>query len=342
MTPENNSNLKDGFFSFSLAFLGIGGLFFSTVSIVPNVVTPPELPKLTPRQTLLVGGDIKPAVLPVSHPLVPLVKPDKKDFNLPLTAEAVLVVDNRTDTELFSKNPDAVRALASITKLMSVLVILERKFDWQATAEFSDDEAVGSRVATAGEKYTATELWNLALVGSSNGAVNALARLTGLTKTEFVARMNAKAKIWRLDSLRFTDPTGLDAGNVGNSRDIARLLKFALREDKIYRALQTPEYYAQSVGAKKPTRVWSTDWLLTGWIPHKFDNDQIAGKTGYIGESGYNFAVKLGDASGRGVRVVVLGATTNETRFTEARDLGVWALANYVWPEDAGYGELAE
>lgn len=338
-------SIKNFLSSFGIMLLGVGLLFFGSVLFTKpaqdNNITM-SLPKLTPRQTLLVGGDVKSVILPVSHPLVPLAKSDKKDFFAPITAESVLVVDNRTDTELFSKNPDDVRSLASITKLMSALVILERKFDWKAEAEFTDDEAVGSHVATVGEKYSAKELWNLALIGSSNGAISALARMTGLTRTEFVARMNAKAVAWRLNSMHFTDPTGLDAGNVGDARDIGRLLKFALREDKIYRALQTPEYYARAIGASKPRRVWSTDWLLTGWIPHKFDLDQIAGKTGYIGESGYNFVVKLGDASGRSVRVVVLGASTNEARFTEARDLGVWALDNYLWPEMVGYGDLAE
>jgi len=346
MTEEKQKSIKDFFLSFSIMLCGVGLLFIGSVSFVPTSTitsnTVATFPQSAPRQNLLVGGDVTPTVLPVSHPLVPLAKLDKKEFEQPLTAAAALVVDNHTDTELFSQNADVARPLASITKLMSMLVILERRLDWNAKTTITADEIEGSHIVEAGEVYTAEELWNLALVGSANGAVNALVRLSSYTRSEFVARMNTKAKIWRLDSMNFVEPTGLDSGNVGNTRDVARLLKFALREDKIYRTLQIPEYYARPEGAAKARRVWSTDWLLTGWVQNKFDTEQMAGKTGYITDSNYNFTVKLGDAEGRAVRVVILGATNHEARFTEARDLAVWAFANFLWPEDSGYGELVE
>jgi D-alanyl-D-alanine endopeptidase (penicillin-binding protein 7) len=153
--------------------------------------------------------------------------------------------------------------------------------------------------------------------------------------------MNEKAQDLRLRSLRFVEPTGIDERNVGNARDVARLLKYALASDKIYNTLQTPEYYSNPIG-QKPRRVWTTDWLLTKWVPNKFGDLTIAGKTGYIDGSKYNFAVRIENGGKRAIRTVVLGADTMEARFSEARDLATWAFDHYAWPGDTGYEKLAQ
>jgi D-alanyl-D-alanine carboxypeptidase len=82
----------------------------------------------------------------------------------------------------------------------------------------------------------------------------------------------------------------------------------------------------------------STDWLLTKWVPHNFPKDQVVGKTGYIKDSGYNFVAQITDTKKHTIRVVVLGASSNESRFSEARDVAEWAFANYIWPDEKNYG----
>jgi len=325
--------------SFGMMLIGVCLLFIFSVSFYKT--TDAHLPKSGERSWF--GGDIENHVLPVSHPAVPLAKEDKKDFYGNLTAESALVVDDRTDTVLFEKNSEEIRPLASITKLMSALVLLDLPIKWNTTTVITKDDDIGSSNAIkVGDKLTAIELWQVALVGSSNTAINALVRISGLSQEDFVQRMNAKAKSLRLNSLHFVEPTGLDSANRGNAKDIIRLLKVALQQDKIYSALQTGEYYIRSTNSIKSRRIWNTNWLLIGWIPSDFKTEQIVGKTGYIRDSGYNFVVRLEKKDKKAVRVLILGAASNEARFIEARDLAEWAFTNYVWPSGDGYEKLVE
>lgn len=287
------------------------------------------------------GGDITPAVLPQSKPTLPLKK-DSAIFNVTTTAAAILVLDDQTDTVLYEKNTNVVRSLASITKLMSALVLLDLPIDWATTTVVTvSDCDSSSHHINPGEKFTLGDLWKVALIGSSNSAINVLTRASSNTPESFVELMNIKARTLGLTSARFADPTGLDSRNLANAADIAQLLKVALGKEQILSALQTSEYYAQPIG-KKLRRIWSTNWLLTHWIPSDYDKVKIAGKTGYIYDSDYNFAVRLADKNNHGVRVVVLGSASNETRFTEARDLADWVFTHYLWPDDEGYDELIE
>jgi len=115
-----------------------------------------------------------------------------------------------------------------------------------------------------------------------------------------------------------------------------------LEYQKIKQTLNTPEYYIYPIGAEKKRLVWSTDWLLTDWTPNKFDKNKLFGKTGYILDSDYNFVVSLEDKVGHRLVVSVLGASTGENRFTEARNLAEMIFDNYTWPDEEGYKDLVE
>lgn len=327
--------------SFGIMLVGVVFLFVASVSYPQVSQKVNFLPKSQPRISFSNGGDEQPVVLPVSHPNVPLKK-DETTFSLPLTAAAAILMDDKTDTVLFEKNADTVRPLASISKLMSALVLLDLNPDWKKIVEITPDiYDNNSHFINIGEKFTMQDLWNVALIGSSNSAINALVSGTGIKKEEFVAKMNEKAQDLRLRSLHFVEPTGIDERDIGTARDIARMLKYALGNDKIFNTLQTPEYYSNPIG-EKPRRVWTTDWLLSRWVPNKFGDLTIAGKTGYIDNSKYNFAVRIENGGKRAIRTVVLGADTMEARFSEARDLATWAFAHYTWPGDVGYEKLAQ
>jgi len=225
---------------------------------------------------------------------------------------------------------------------MSALVLLDIPINWKQKVEITDaDFDNGSHFVKVGDVYTAEDVWHLALVGSSNSAVNALVRISDVSKEEFIAMMNRKAQEMRLRTARFVEPTGLDEKNVASAEDTASILREALRRDKIYNTLQIAEYYAHPEGQTKK-RVWSTNWLLTHWVPSKYDDLSIAGKTGYIVDSKYNFAVRLEDKNEHAIRVVVLGSDNNESRFSEARDVADWIFEHYLWPDQDGYVGLAE
>ena len=326
-----SKKLFDFISSFGMMLVGVFLLFANTVSFSPTGRQWLKLPVSNPRQ--LIGGDAIAENLPVLRPTVPLQK-NKNNFVGVLTAQSVIVVDNKTEAVLFEKNSDAIRPLASVTKLMSALVLLDLPIQWSTTTEiFETDDVGSSHIINAGEKFTADDLWHVGLIGSSNSAINALVRISGLTPTQFAARMNRKARDLQLTSAHFVEATGLDADNIASVRDVAKLLKIALQKDKILQTVQIGEYYIHPLGKDKPRRVWSTDWLLTKWVPSNFTVSQIAGKTGFINESGYNFAVHLSDNNGHAVRVIVFGASTNENRFI---------FANYLWPDQTGYDQLSE
>lgn len=335
-----SKKIFDFFSSFGIMLLGVVLLFVGSVSYPQVSQKVSFLPKSKPR-IMVVGGDEQLPVLPVSHPNVPLKK-DKTVCDVQLTAVAAILMDDKTDTVLFEKNADTVRPLASISKLMSVLVLLDLNPDWKKIVEITPDVYDNySHFINVGEKFAMSDLWNIALVGSSNSAINAMVNGSGIKKEDFVAKMNEKAQDLRLRSLHFVEPTGIDEKNVGTARDIARLLKYALSNDKIYNTLQISEYYAQPLD-QKPRRIWTTDWLLNKWVPNKFGDFTIAGKTGFIDGSKYNFAVRIENGSKRAIRTVVLGADTVEARFSEARDLATWAFEHYAWPGDDGYDKLAQ
>lgn len=334
-----SQKLFDFLSSFGMMLVGVLLLFGASVTYPGFSQRVEFLPKSQPR-IFVSGGDEQPAVLPVSHPNVPLKK-DQAKFEAELTAVSALLMDDKTDTIIFEKNADAVRPLASITKLMAAMVVLDLNPDWKKNIEITPDIYDNNSLINQGEVFAAEDLWNVALIGSSNSAVKALVYATGISKEEFVKKMNEKAQELRLRTVFFVEPTGLDERNRGSARDVARLLKVALSNDKIFSTLQIPEYYANPKG-KKPRRIWTTDWLLTKWIPNNFGDLAIAGKTGFIDSSKYNFAVRIENGGKRAIRTVILGAETFETRFSEARDLANWAFSHYSWPGDEGYDKLAQ
>ena len=332
MDGEHRTEFKDFLFSFGMTVAGLILLFLGSVTIVPRASERLALPKSSPRQFNF-EKTLNAAALPASHSMVPVAVSSTTAIPK-LTAAAAVIVDDKTGTVLWSKNPDEVRSLASITKLISALVILDCVPNWATTTIILDnDDVESSHFLYAGEKITAEDLWHAALIGSSNGAINALARIACPKEfTEFVLQMNVKAQALGLNTLRLVEPTGLDSGNRGTAMDIIKLLAVALEKEKIADTLATGEYYIRPVGEKTPRRVWSTNWLLTNWIPNRFGPAKIAGKTGFINDSGYNFVVRIKNRDNQAVRVVVLGTASNEARFTEARDLAEWAFANYRWP----------
>jgi D-alanyl-D-alanine endopeptidase (penicillin-binding protein 7) len=273
--------------------------------------------------------------------LVPLPK-NTQLFSAKLTARAVLVVEDATETILFDKNSSEIRPLASITKLMSLLVLADMPLDWSSTTTIlSSDATPDEHHVKIGESYSLNQLRIIGLVGSSNTAVNALARMGSTSSESFVTLMNQKAQKLHLFSMHFVEPTGLDSKNSGNALDIVRLLKLALLNKDISDALHTPEYDIQ-LFKKKSRPVWNTNWLLTRWVPHTFLTVHVVGKTGYIEDSGYNFVVRLEDEDKHAIRVAVLGAASNEARFTEARDIGGWIFGHYVWPDQNNYRNVVK
>lgn len=253
----------------------------------------------------------------------------------PVEAPAYVVRGGPSAVVLAARAPDAARAPASITKLMTVLVALEHaRLDDTVTVA---PQAAGIGESTVslrpGERLSVRDLAIAALVPSANDAAAALALYVGRGSTaRFVALMNAKARSLGLTSTHFENPHGLDQpGHVSSARDVTTLLAAALRNPFIR------TWSARSTATIAGDRVLtSTDGLL-GTLP------LVGAKTGHTGAAGWS---QVATVEQEGVRITasLLGARSEAQRNAELTGLLTWGLAQYhpVKAIDARVYGLAE
>ena len=154
------------------------------------------------------------------------------DF-LKLNSSAAIVVDQTTGKVLFEKNADVALPIASLTKLMTALLIIENELNLAKLIKITSREANLERYnysrLKVGSQFTRAQLLHLALMSSENRAAFALGRTFPGGLDAFVAAMNVKSKILSMWSTKFTEPTGLNSGNVSSARDLAKLVDAASR-----------------------------------------------------------------------------------------------------------------
>lgn len=250
-----------------------------------------------------------------------------------MTAQSILVKDKASGVTLYQRDIYSTRPLASITKLMSALVLLERDIPWTSTTVATSDNVFDTFIAPS-NTYGITDLWQAALVGSSNQALLTLVdAVYPEGRGAFVARMNEKARELGMADTIFVDPTGLDENSISSASDVALLLSEALQSETIQNVLTTSELNIATTEGKYPKHIWNTNWLLLRWIPHSLVS-LLGGKTGFVPAAGYNFAMEVANKEGNVLQVVILGAETHEARFSEARDIAQWVFESYVWEQD--------
>lgn len=267
--------------------------------------------------------------------LRPPRKKRPESLGVAVTAKNAIVTDARTGEVLFAKDADTVVPLASLTKLAAALVFVETKPEWgkKVTISATDMRGGGVEYLIPGESVTVEELFGVALVGSSNTAIAALARRTGLGEEEFVKRMNAKVASLGLSTMHFVEPTGLHRGNVGTAREISQLAQVAFLEPKIRQAVTTQSMVVRPENARgtKSRTVRTTDALL-GTFLAKPPYAIIGGKTGSLGaDVGYHFVMEVSNGESRPVIVAVLGSDSNGSRFQDAKSLAVWTFETWSW-----------
>jgi len=142
-------------------------------------------------------------------------------------ARNAILLDPYTDSVLYEKNSETPAPIASLTKLMTVMVFLEQNPDLRRPVVVTRDELHGAGHTQLRnlEVVPLYDLLHMSLMCSDNVATRVLARESGLTADEFVGRMNRKAKDLGLEQTRFVEPTGLDERNVSTAADVARLLR---------------------------------------------------------------------------------------------------------------------
>ncbi len=242
------------------------------------------------------------------------------DDPLDLRSSVAMVIDQRSGEALYEKNPDAVLPIASITKVMTAMVVLDAGLPLDEMLDISEadrdtERHSGSRLPI-GSKLSRAEMLQLALMASENRAAHALGRHYPGGTAKFVAAMNAKARAIGMVDSRFADPTGLSSDNVSNARDLARLVRAAHGYPAI-RAYSTATDLTVDTGYRQVT-FRTTNRLV--------DDPQWSigiQKTGYISEAG-KCLVMQARIEGRPVIIVLLDAAGTHSRFADAQRLRRW------------------
>jgi D-alanyl-D-alanine carboxypeptidase len=233
----------------------------------------------------------------------------------PITAKSFLVTDIDGDV-ILEKNADHQRPIASITKLMTTMVVLDANQDLDEVVpiNFKMRSKYYTRLPYEVRQLPRSILIDLALVKSDNLAAYTLCEAYPGGVSRCVAEMNHKAVLLHLTNTHYADPTGLDPENVSTARDLAQLVLVARHYPHITNASGMP-----SVDLKVKRRWWhfgNTNPLV------KKSNDVRVSKTGYIGASGGCVVMLLDTNLGQRV-IVLLGSRNTRTRFPEAERIAV-------------------
>ena len=250
---------------------------------------------------------------------------------LSLKSSVALVLDPKTDEVLFSKNSSAVLPIASITKLMTSLVVLDAQQDLDEMLQVTQDDVdtekgSGSRLAV-GTRLSRRDMMHLALMASENRAANALGRHYPGGIPAFAEAMNRKAQDLGMRDTRFVEPTGLSSKNQSSAHDLAILVKTANTYDLVREYSTTPEA-AVAVG-KRQLQFRNTNGLIRGgtW-------DIALQKTGYISEAGRCVVMQV-KLAGRELIMVLLDSAGRYSRIGDAERLRKW-IAELPAPPAAG------
>jgi D-alanyl-D-alanine endopeptidase (penicillin-binding protein 7) len=239
---------------------------------------------------------------------------------LDLNSSVALVIDQETDQILFSKNPQAVLPIASITKLMTAVVVLESGLSLEETLSISQDDVdteKGSRSRLhVGTQLSRGQMLHLALMASENRAAHALGRHFPGGLPAFVRAMNDKAQSLGMRSTRFVEPTGLSSRNQSSALDLSTLVKVSSQHELI-RELSTSMDTQVPVG-RRQLEFRNTNSLIRQ--PHW---DIALQKTGYISEAG-RCVVMQAQMAGRHVIMVLLDAAGRQSRAGDAERLRRW------------------
>jgi D-alanyl-D-alanine endopeptidase (penicillin-binding protein 7) len=241
-----------------------------------------------------------------------------------LKSSSVLVIDQSDSSVLYSRHPDVAMPIASITKLMTALVVLDAQQPLDEPIVITEADRDLSKGAVSrlivGTTLTRGDLMHLALMASENRAAHALGNNYPGGMPAMVAAMNAKAAELGMSNSHFVDSTGLSSQNVASPEDLSKLVIAASRNTTI-REYSTDRRYAVKV-RRRMVEFRNTDNLVANptW-------NIIVQKTGYIAEAG-KCLVMAAVIEGRSVVIVLLDSLGKYTRVADAKRIKTWMEAS--------------
>lgn len=248
-----------------------------------------------------------------------------KQDALDLKSSVAFVVDQDTKEVLFSKNENAVLPIASITKLMTGVLISEARLSMDEAIEITqadvDTEKGSSSRLRVGTELSRGELLHLALMASENRAAHALGRTFPGGLQHFVSLMNQKAHALGMTDTQYVEPTGLSSRNQSSAKDLATLVNYAYR-DSTLRELSTSIGYQVEVG-NRTLQYNNTNRLVKNpaW-------DIGLQKTGYISEAGQCLVMQA-KVAGRKLIMVFLDSAGKLTRIADAERVRKWVETSH-------------
>ncbi|HYF41684.1 MAG TPA: D-alanyl-D-alanine endopeptidase [Ramlibacter sp.] len=239
---------------------------------------------------------------------------------LDLKSSVALVIDQDTHEVLLSKNDSAVLPIASLTKLMTALVVSEAKLPMDEVLTITQDDVdtekgSGSRLRV-GTTLTRAEAMHLALMSSENRAANALGRTYPGGLAAFVPLMNAKARMLGMQATSFVEPTGLSSRNQSSAKDLATLVNAAY-QDTLVREYSTSHGYQVAVGNR------TLQYNNTNRLVKHPEWDIGLQKTGYISEAGQCLVMQA-KVAGRKLIMVFLDSAGKLSRIADAERVRRW------------------
>ncbi|MFA6305179.1 MAG: D-alanyl-D-alanine carboxypeptidase family protein [Candidatus Gracilibacteria bacterium] len=242
-----------------------------------------------------------------------------------ISPKSAIAIDNETGAVLYEKNADEKLPIASITKLMTILVILdENELSDTVTVSSNASSAGGSTMfLRAGEKIAVENLIYGALIGSSNDAAVALAEYNAGSASTFVEKMNKKAKSLNLTNTHFSTASGLgDTDNYSSARDLSHLAQQVYKNKFIQHAAQLKEIEVLSTDGSITHKIKTTNDLLGGYL-------KVKGlKTGTTDAAGQCLVTIAENDAGHEITTVLLHSPD---RFTEAKVLIDWVFRAFNW-----------
>ncbi len=233
----------------------------------------------------------------------------------PIKSKIGLVVDAKTSDELFAKNADLVVPIASITKLMTAMVVLDAKLPMDETLKISNDDkdflmGTSSRLLV-GYELSREDMLHLALMASENRAAAALSRYYPGGRPAFIAAMNAKAQELGMTQTHFVNPNGLTNENVSTAHDLAKMVR-AADQYPLIRQFTTEAKYDVKIG-KYTLAFYNPDRLVgsSNW-------DIEIQKTGFTNAAGRCLVMWV-DTKDRGLIMIFLDGFGRLTRYADAR-----------------------
>mgnify|MGYP002795059105 CR=1 FL=1 len=286
--------------------------------------------------TTLVGVDANAAN--VHHHALELAEYSAPDASssLNLSALSVLVLNQSNGQPLYQKNVDMETPIASISKLMTAMVVLDAHLDMDAMLEISQADVDTLRHTSSrlpvGTRLSRSEMLHLALIASENRAASALARNYPGGWDKFIAAMNRKARSLGMEHTSFEDSTGLSSNNQSTAADLGKMVQAAARYPTIHEITTTGSYEVTSTGIVKVRHKQKQSWrTVTRRVAFHNTNQLVRddtwdiglSKTGFINEAGHCLVMQATIAQ-KPVIIVLLDAYGKYARISDAKRIKEW------------------